>query len=127
MCTSLLPLAWSAMSPWRVLFSIEACRGLMPPAPRISARFLSSASLWVCRSIELETPTLDGSPGIRKTSDHSISPRGSSLGPQRRERFVAEHVEARKHTDGRHEQCRQRHTGRVLAGEYAPWNLEGES
>ena len=31
--------------PWRVLFSIEAWSGLMPPVPRISLRFLRRASL----------------------------------------------------------------------------------
>src|ERR671918_55402 len=52
MCTSLFPLAWSARSPWRVLVSIEACSGLMPPpADRISPRFLRSASLNGDRSI----------------------------------------------------------------------------
>jgi hypothetical protein len=31
MWTSLLPLAWSARSPWRVLVSIDVCNGLIPP------------------------------------------------------------------------------------------------
>src|SRR5215217_1688662 len=46
MCTSLLPLAWSARSPCRVLVSREALSGFTPPpADRISPRFLRSASL----------------------------------------------------------------------------------
>src|SRR5947209_6308656 len=32
------------MSPWRVLFSMEACSGLMPPAPRIPPRDLERIS-----------------------------------------------------------------------------------
>src|SRR5437867_9527063 len=39
------------MSPWRVLFSIDACSGLIPPVPRISVRFLSSWSLYVVSSM----------------------------------------------------------------------------
>src|SRR5581483_2779786 len=54
MWTSLFPLAWSAMSPWRLLFSIDACSGLMPPAPTSSPRFLRSASLYCCTSIAAE-------------------------------------------------------------------------
>src|SRR3954470_17067570 len=53
MCTSLLPLAWSARSPCRELTSfMVSCSGLTPPpAARISARFLSNASLYVDVSI----------------------------------------------------------------------------
>src|SRR5216683_8270254 len=46
------------MSPWRVLFSIEACSGLMPPDPSISPRFLRSASLYICSAIAFQTPAL---------------------------------------------------------------------
>src|SRR5438094_2023886 len=55
MWTSLLPLAWSARSPWRELTSfIDVCSGLTPPPDdRISPRLRSSASLYVAKSIVL--------------------------------------------------------------------------
>src|SRR4029077_14235159 len=73
MWTSLLPLAWSAMSPWRVLLSIEACSGLIPPVPSISVRFLSSASLNVVSSVAITsvTPAAEPFPRARITSNHS--------------------------------------------------------
>ena len=35
--------AWSAMSPWRVLFSIDACSGLMPPVAEDLGPFSAAA------------------------------------------------------------------------------------
>src|SRR5471032_1649126 len=50
------------MSPWRVLLSIDAWNGLMPPVPRISVRFLRSASLKVCSSMAFPAPALERFP-----------------------------------------------------------------
>src|SRR5437868_5761582 len=104
MWTSLLPLAWSAMSPWRVLFSIEAWSGLMPPAPRISPRFLRSASLYAVSSI-----------GVLRNPHHSTTAaKGTLLGAQRGERLVAQDVEAREDADGGDERGGENDTGDVF-------------
>ena len=54
MCTSLLPLAWSAMSPCRpLLCSIDVWMGFRPAAEESSARFFSRASLYAETFIEI--------------------------------------------------------------------------
>jgi hypothetical protein len=51
MWTSLLPVAWSARSPWRVLFSVVGWSGLALLSDKMSARFRNSASLYWAASI----------------------------------------------------------------------------
>src|SRR5258708_1981315 len=106
MWTSLLPLAWSAMSPWRVLFSIDACKGLIPPVPRISVRFLRSASLKICSSMSGRSSYLE-----------LLMITLQLLRAQRGERLVPKHVEAGDDANHGHEQRRQHDAGSVLAGE----------
>src|SRR5688500_5344253 len=97
MWTSLLPLAWSAMSPWRPeLFSMVHCSGLAAVPPSSSPRLRSSASRKVStfisgsRSLAL----------IRKVDEQPIlSP--VSLRPQRGERLVAQDVHTGEHADHR--------------------------
>src|SRR5213596_3512588 len=102
------------MSPWRVLFSIDACRGLMPPVPRISVRLFRSASLKCCTSIGAEDSCYERRYGAG-TADNSTSHRmRSSLGAKCSERFVFQHVEARQHADDRDERSRQTDTGNML-------------
>src|SRR6185436_3336000 len=45
----------------------------MPPVPRISVRFLRSASLYVCSAMGIETPAPVFSIRASATSNHSIS------------------------------------------------------
>src|SRR2546426_7930025 len=103
------------MSPWRVLFSIEAWSGLMPPAPSISLRFLSSASLYGVSSIE----------SFRNPHHSTTAAKETLLGAQRGERLVAQDVEAREDADGGDERGGEDDARDVFAGEDLPRNLEG--
>src|SRR6185503_9792764 len=104
MWTSLLPAAWSAMSPWRPeLFSIVHCNGLVALPPSSSKRFLISASRKISTFIAWSPP---GRPVLPEPSGN-CTPRSSArkiapgysarsrggatllLCPQRGERLVA--------------------------------------
>src|SRR5437660_141376 len=86
MWTSLLPLAWSARSPWRELTSfIDVCSGLTPPPDdRISPRLRSSASLYVAKSIVLSPK----------------GPQGAVIGALTKRHFTTATDQTKKHGPG---------------------------
>src|SRR6476661_7725088 len=133
------------MSPWRVLLSIDACKGLMPPVPRISVRFFRSASFKVCSSMKVRLLPVSAfrgrtqhqiialwgqisifsrfTVGTRKSrSDPAVA--GLLAGPLLRseggERLVLQDVEARDHADDGDEERRHDHARDVLAREHPP-------
>src|SRR5688572_12647080 len=106
------------MSPWRVLFSIDACSGLMPPVPRISPRLRSSASLYICTSIELVSP---GPLSAGRTLHHSKLS-GECVA---HEEEHGEDVEQRMH-DARATACRLEQHVRDEAERDAFGNADGE-
>src|SRR5215467_15089228 len=108
------------MSPWRVLFSIDAWRGLMPPVPSISVRFLSSAALKICTSI-CAGHSCAANPGRLNSKYYHVL----LFGSKRRKGLMAQHVEAREHADRRDERRRQSDTGDVLAGKHLPRYVQG--
>src|SRR3954470_11495148 len=98
MWTSLLPLAWSAMSPCRPeLFSIVHCSGLAALPPRSSPRLFSNAVRYVSMSIaRAPRPAASGA-----GQQPILAPcfRTHLLGPQRHERLMAQHVDAGEDPD----------------------------
>src|SRR5688572_31173984 len=121
MWTSLLPLAWSAISPWRPeLFSIVHCNGLAAVPPSSSPRLRSSASRKISTSISCSRSlALDSS---RRRTAYFIT---VSLRPQRGQRLVAQHVHAGEHADRRDKSRGGEDAANRQPGRRGPRQFEG--
>src|SRR6187455_3006138 len=127
MCTSLLPLAWSAKSPWRLLTSADSGSGLVPvDAARISPRFRSKTSFSFSRNVS--SSTLSGMENVAPHRLYSLTSyrTGQSnvpmslLAPQRDERFAHQDVEARDYANHGHREGGHDDPGDQEARQEAP-------